>query len=85
MEKQVYEVSIGESIVVSDLAQKMAKKTREVIRVLMKMGEVVTADQVIDQATAALVVEEMGHAAKFVSETALEDSLMSSIVRFQSA
>jgi len=81
VEKQVYEVSIGESIVVSDLAQKMAKKTREVIRVLMKMGEVVTADQVIDQATAALVVEEMGHAAKFVSETALEDSLMDSIVR----
>ncbi len=81
VEKQVYEVTIGESIVVSDLAQQMAKKTREVIRVLMKMGEIVTADQRIDQATAALVVEEMGHTSKFVSETAVEDSLRETIVR----
>ncbi|WP_022955530.1 translation initiation factor IF-2 [Perlucidibaca piscinae] len=80
VEKQVYEVTIGESIVVSDLAQKMAKKSREIIRVLMKMGEVVTENQRIDQATAALVVEELGHTAKLVSDTALEDSLMDSLV-----
>ena len=75
VEKQVYEVTIGESITVSDLAQKMAVKAKEVIKVLMKMGEMVTANQVIDQATAGLVVEEMGHTPKFVSETAVEDSL----------
>lgn len=80
VEKQVYEVTIGETILVSDLAQQMAKKTREVVRVLMKMGEIVTADQRIDQATAALVVEEMGHTSKFVSETAVEDSLRETIV-----
>ncbi|HMU86208.1 MAG TPA: translation initiation factor IF-2 [Agitococcus sp.] len=76
VEKQVYEVAIGDSIVVADLAQKMAVKAKEVIKVLMKMGEVVTQNQAIDQATAALVVEEMGHTAKYVSETAVEDSLI---------
>jgi translation initiation factor IF-2 len=80
VEKQVYEVAIGEHIVVSDLAQKMARKSRDVIRVLMKMGETVAESQAIDQATAALVVEEMGHTPVFVSDTALEDSLMDSIV-----
>ena len=80
VEKQVYEVTIGETIVVSDLAQQMARKSRDVIRVLMKMGEMVTENQRIDQATAALVVEELGHSAKLVSATALEDSLMDSIV-----
>lgn len=79
VEKQVYEVTIGENISVSDLAQKMALKAKEVIKVLMKMGEVVTANQVIDQATAGLVVEELGHTPKFVSETAVEDSLKDSL------
>ena len=79
VEKQVYEVAVGEVISVGDLAQKMAVKVREVIRVLMKMGEIVTANQMIDQATAALVVEEMGHKAVFVSSTAVEDSLMQSM------
>jgi translation initiation factor IF-2 len=79
VEKQVYEVTIGENISVSDLAQKMALKAKEVIKVLMKMGEVVTANQVIDQATAGLVVEELGHVPKFVSETAVEDSLKDSL------
>ena len=79
VEKQVYEVAIGETIVVADLAQKMAVKAKEVIKVLMKMGEVVTQNQAIDQATAALVVEEMGHTAKYVSETAVEDSLIDDV------
>jgi translation initiation factor IF-2 len=79
VEKQVYEVAIGTTISVSDLAQKMSLKAREVIKVLMKMGEVVTANQMIDQATAGLVVEEMGHVPRFVSETAVEDSLIEAI------
>jgi translation initiation factor IF-2 len=83
VEKQVYEVTIGENISVADLAQKMAVKAREVIKVLMKMGEVVTANQVIDQATAGLVVEEMGHTPRFVSETAVEDSLKDSMSKHE--
>ncbi|NNM52841.1 MAG: translation initiation factor IF-2 [Pseudomonadales bacterium] len=79
VEKQVYEVSLGESITVADLAQKMAVKSREVIRVLMKMGEVATVNQMVDQSTAALVIEEMGHKPVFVSESALEDSLKQSM------
>lgn len=79
VEKQVYDVTIGESITVADLAQKMALKAKVVIKVLMKMGEVVTANQSIDQATAGLVVEELGHNPKFVSETAVEDSLKDAI------
>lgn len=76
VEKQLYDVQIGESIVVSDLAQKMAVKAREVIKTLMKMGEMVRESQSIDQATAALVVEELGHNPILVSDTALEDNLM---------
>ncbi len=75
VEKQVYEVAIGDTITVADLAQKMAVKAREVTKMLMKMGEVVTLNQAIDQATAALVVEEMGHTPKYVSSSAVEDSL----------
>jgi translation initiation factor IF-2 len=79
VEKQVYDVTIGESITVGDLAQKMALKAKVVIKVLMKMGEMVTANQSIDQTTAGLVVEELGHNPIFVSETAVEDSLMDTI------
>jgi translation initiation factor IF-2 len=79
VEKQVYDVTIGESITVADLAQKMALKAKVVIKVLMKMGETVTANQTIDQTTAGLVVEELGHTPKFVSETAVEDSLKESM------
>ncbi|MDP2228259.1 MAG: translation initiation factor IF-2 [Moraxellaceae bacterium] len=79
VEKQVYDVTIGENITVADLAQKMALKARVVIKVLMKMGETVTANQTIDQTTAGLVVEELGHNPRFVSETAVEDSLKDSM------
>ena len=79
VEKQVYKVKIGETILVADLAQQMAVKAKEVTRVLMKMGEVVTQNQPIDQATAALVVEEMGHQPEYVSSTAMEDSLKESM------
>jgi translation initiation factor IF-2 len=79
VEKQVYKVKIGETILVADLAQQMAVKAKEVTRVLMKMGEVLTQNQPIDQATAALVVEEMGHQPEYVSSTAMEDSLKESM------
>jgi translation initiation factor IF-2 len=69
-------VEIGSSIVVADLAQKMAIKVREVIKTLMKMGELVTQNQAIDQDTAALVVEEMGHHPVLVSDTQAEDNLL---------
>src|SRR4029079_15335351 len=54
---------VGESILVSDLAQKMAVKGAEVVKVLFKMGVMATINQVIDHDTAVLVVEEFGHTA----------------------
>jgi translation initiation factor IF-2 len=73
---QVREVEIPESISVGDLAQRMAVKATEVIKVMMGMGAMATINQVIDQDTATLVVEEMGHKAKPLKENALEDELM---------
>lgn len=72
----VREVSIPESITVADLAQKMSVKAAEVIKVLMGMGAMVTINQVLDQDTATLVVEEMGHKPKLVSESAIEDEII---------
>jgi len=57
----------------------MAVKVREVIKTLMKMGEIVTQDQTIDQSTASLVIEELGHNPVLVSDTAVEDKLMASV------
>lgn len=71
----IHEVSVPESIVVADLAQKMSIKAADVIRVLMKMGVMATINQVLDQDTAILVVEEMGHVAKIVHEDGLEEEL----------
>ncbi|MBS1161040.1 MAG: translation initiation factor [Proteobacteria bacterium] len=62
-EQVVREVHIPETISVSDLAHKMAVKAIEVIKVMMKMGSMVTINQVLDQETAMIVVEEMGHKA----------------------
>ena len=77
----VHEVAIGETITVGDLAQRMAVKSSEVIKSLMNMGMMVTINQVIDQDTAVLVVEEMGHTAKPIMETGLEDQLLESVVK----
>jgi len=60
----VQEVMVPETISVSELAQKMSIKAVEIIKVLMKMGSMVTINQVLDQETAMIVVEEMGHVAK---------------------
>ena len=63
VEQVVREVSVPETISVADLAHKMAVKATEVIKVLMKMGMMVTINQHLDQETAMIVVEEMGHKA----------------------
>lgn len=60
----VREISVPETIIVAELAQKMAVKAAEIIKVLMKMGLMVTINQVLDQDTAMIVVEELGHVAK---------------------
>ncbi len=62
-EAVVRDVSVPETISVADLAHKMAVKATEVIKVLMKMGQMVTINQVLDQDTAMILVEEMGHKA----------------------
>ena len=59
----VREVHVPETITVADLAHKMAVKATEVIKTMMKMGSMVTINQVIDQETAMIVVQEMGHTA----------------------
>jgi len=63
-EPVVRDVLIGETISVADLAHKMSIKAAEVIKALMKMGSMVTINQVLDQETAMILVEEMGHIAK---------------------
>ncbi len=60
----VQEVLVPETITVANLAQKMAVKATEVIKTMMKLGTMVTINQVLDQDTAMIVVEEMGHIAK---------------------
>jgi translation initiation factor IF-2 len=62
-EPVVREVSVPETITVAELAHKMSVKASEAIKVLMKLGQMVTINQVLDQETAMIVVEEMGHKA----------------------
>ncbi|MGR6840539.1 translation initiation factor IF-2 [Aliivibrio wodanis] len=71
------DVAIGETIVVSELANKMSVKATEVIKVMMKMGAMATINQVIDQETAALVAEEMGHKVVLRKENELEEAVLS--------
>jgi translation initiation factor IF-2 len=79
----VHEVLVPETITVANLAQKMSVKAAEVIKVLMKLGTMVTINQVLDQDTAMIVVEDMGHVAKraklddpesFLTETQPQES-----------
>lgn len=74
-ERKVYEVGILDMISVADLAQQMSVKSGEVIKELMKLGVMATINQMIDRDTATLVVEEFGHAVKFLSSDALEERL----------
>ncbi len=74
----VREVELPESITVSELAQRMSVKSTEVIKVMMNLGTMVTINQMIDQETAAIVAEEMGHKAKMLKENALEEEIIQS-------
>jgi len=73
----VHDVQIPQTITVGDLAQKMKVKAGEVIKVMMGMGSMVTINQMLDQETAAIVVEEMGHTPKMMVENAAEDEVLS--------
>jgi translation initiation factor IF-2 len=72
----VREVLIPESLTVAELAQSMSVKAAEVIKVMMNLGTMVTINQMIDQDTAVVVVEEMGHKPKLLRENALEEDLL---------
>src|ERR1700676_5553439 len=74
-ERVVREVAIGEAMTVGELAQKMAVKATEVIKVMMNMGVMATINQMIEQDTAVLVVEEMGHTAVLRKENVIEEDL----------
>lgn len=70
------EVVIGETITVAELANKMATKATEIIKAMMKMGEMVTINQVLDQETAQLVAEELGHKVILRNENELEEEVL---------
>jgi translation initiation factor IF-2 len=71
------DVVVGETITVAELANKMAVKGSQVIKTMMKLGAMATINQVIDQETAQLVAEEMGHKVILRRENELEEALMS--------
>lgn len=72
----VKDIDVPESISVADLAQRMSVKSSEVIKVMMGLGTMATINQIIDQDTAAIVVEEMGHNPKLKKENALEEEMI---------
>lgn len=74
----VHEVDVPETISVADLARRMTVKAGEVIKALMGLGTMATINQVLDQDTAIIVIEEMGHIAKPVQENEIEMSLETS-------
>lgn len=71
----VRDVVIPETITVGELAKRMSVKVAEVIKVMMGLGAMATINQVIDQDTALIVVEEMGHRARILKEDAIEQNL----------
>ena len=75
-EKLVREVTIPEAITVSELANRMSERVGDVVKQLMGMGQMVTQNQIIDQETAALIVEEMGHRYTLTSEAEVEEDLV---------
>jgi len=74
-EKIIYDVNVPENITVGDLAQQMAVKAGEVIKELMSLGVMATINQVLDQDTATLVVEELGHRVVLKSAEEVEEKL----------
>tara|TARA_R110002072_G_scaffold3149_3_gene23448 strand:- start:102387 stop:104981 length:2595 start_codon:yes stop_codon:yes gene_type:complete len=72
----VKEIGVPESITVAELAQRMSVKGSEVVKVMMGLGTMATINQTIDQDTAGIVVEEMGHKPKFQKDNALEEEMI---------
>ena len=75
----IHEVQVPETITAADLAQRMSVKAAEVIKALMKMGVMATINQPLDQETAMLLVEEMGHTAIAQAEDSLEAEMMATM------
>ena len=73
------EIIIGEANTVAQLAQGMSVKSAEIIKILLNMGVMATINHTLDQDTSTLVIEELGHRAKFVSADAIEEQLAESI------
>ncbi|MCL4130874.1 UNVERIFIED_CONTAM: hypothetical protein GTU68_032024 [Idotea baltica] len=78
-DKAVFDVEIPEEIIVSDLAQQMSIKAAVVIKALMKLGTMASINQPIDQDTATLVVEELGHNPVFITGEEVEQSLIEAL------
>jgi len=76
----IREVEVADNISVAELAQRMAVKGNEVVKALFKMGAMVTINQVIDQDTAILVIEEFGHEAKLVTAADVDEQLLATEV-----
>ena len=74
-EKIVRDVQVPEAIIVSELANRMAERSAEVVKALMKMGMMVTQNQIIDADTAELIIEEFGHKIVRVSASDVEDAI----------
>ena len=74
-EKQVRDVQLPETILVSELANRMAERSADVVKALMKMGMMVTANQPLDADTAELVIEEFGHRAVRVTDADVEQAI----------
>ncbi|TDJ65047.1 MAG: translation initiation factor IF-2, partial [Proteobacteria bacterium] len=75
----VREVAVPQSLTVAELAQRMSVKAAEVIKVMMTLGSMATINQVLDQDTAVIVVEEMGHKPKLIRENAVEEELREAV------
>jgi translation initiation factor IF-2 len=82
-ERKMAEVEIADMISVQGLAQQMSVKAGEVIKELMKLGVMATINQMIDQDTATLVVEELGHRVRLVSADALEEKLEETLAQHE--
>ncbi|KAF3982956.1 MAG: translation initiation factor IF-2 [Methylococcales symbiont of Hymedesmia sp. n. MRB-2018] len=85
VEAIVHDVIIPETVVVAELAQKMNIKAGEVIKELMKLGVMATINQIIDQETAVILVEEMGHNPVLQSDDNLEQEMLADIVDLKEA
>ncbi len=85
VDKKIFDVAIPDEITVADLAQKMSLKSALVIKELMKLGVIASINQTIDQETAFLVVEELGHKPMVKEEASVEDELNKQFEKLQNA